>query len=382
MPLTKAQRRKQNQLNAQHSTGPKTEQGKNIARFNSLVHGMTAQVLALPTEDPQEIAAQAEAWTDACQPEGLEEQVLVDQMALSAIRLGRIARAEAEVVAEQVRNATTEWDRAREIRLVEAVRLLRKDPALGVIELKSFGGGVEWLQQRWIGLKDAFVSQGLWNTPELIRESLRLDGIDPHRLDLATVVDFENAVLAVSCNSEFENDPAWSTLLYRKPAEWVGRYPNLEWETELARKWVLEKIEERIADYTEMLEGLTEADEASREGASRRAEVLADTGQNRLMLRYMRSAEMTLDRSLKTLQKLQKERAKRVAEEPEVGLPNEANPAVQPPLKEEAAESCAEAKAAKSSRSQARSEPKSMAAAATTSASPVEGQESALEKAG
>ena len=47
------------------------------------------------------------------------------------------------------------------------------------------------------------------------------------------------------------------------------------------------------------------------------AEVLADTSENRLMLRYMRSAEMTLDRSLKTLQKLQKERAQRVAEWPE-----------------------------------------------------------------
>ena len=33
MPLTKAQRRKQNQQNAQHSTGPKTDQGKNITRI-------------------------------------------------------------------------------------------------------------------------------------------------------------------------------------------------------------------------------------------------------------------------------------------------------------------------------------------------------------
>ena len=308
---------------------------------------MTAQVLALPTEDPEEIAAVADAWTDACQPESHEEQALVNQMALSAIRLGRIAgrgggrgRAGPERdgrVGQGAGDPTGGGGPAAQ-----------EGPGAGRIELKSFSGGVEWLLQRWTGLKDAFVSQGLWNTPELIQDSLRLDGIDPNRLEQATVADFEKVVLAVSCHADFEKDPAWRMLLYHKPAEWLGRFPDLDWAPEQARKWVLERIEERIAEYTSMFGGRTEVDEASREGASRRAEVLADTGQNRLMLRYMRSAEMTLDRSLKTLQTLQKERAKRVAEGPEAGLPNEADPVVQPPVKEDAAEKSLAAKPAKS----------------------------------
>ena len=64
----KAQRRQQNQLNAQHSTGPKTEQGKNIARCNSFVHGMAAQVLALPTEKPEEIASRSRPGTRPASP--------------------------------------------------------------------------------------------------------------------------------------------------------------------------------------------------------------------------------------------------------------------------------------------------------------------------
>src|SRR4051794_2244805 len=245
MPLTKAQRRKQNQLNAQHSTGPKSDQGKNIARSNSLIHGMTASILALPTENPQELEAQAEPWNDACQPQGIGERTLVDQIALSALRLGRIARAEAEIVAEQVRHATHQWDRGQEVRLLEAVRLLKVDPALAVIELKSFRTGLEWLVERGEGLKEAFAKHGVWNTPELMKESFRLDGIDPERLGEASVTEFETVLLTVSCFADYKNVPALAALLSRRPPEFTGRYPKLECPPEEARQLAWERIEHR-----------------------------------------------------------------------------------------------------------------------------------------
>ena len=57
--------------------------------------------------------------------------------------------------------------------------MLKVDPAMAVIELKSFRTGLEWLLERWEGLKEAFAKHGFWNTPELMKESFRLDGIDP-----------------------------------------------------------------------------------------------------------------------------------------------------------------------------------------------------------
>ncbi len=46
-----------NRLNAQKSTGPKTERGKAHARLNAVTHGMTARTImpVLPQEDPKEL---------------------------------------------------------------------------------------------------------------------------------------------------------------------------------------------------------------------------------------------------------------------------------------------------------------------------------------
>jgi len=38
--------------NAQHSTGPRTEEGKAASSLNSLKHGLTAKTVLLPGEDP------------------------------------------------------------------------------------------------------------------------------------------------------------------------------------------------------------------------------------------------------------------------------------------------------------------------------------------
>ena len=84
--------RKQNQINAQKSTGPKTQCCcKNISRGNSLIHGLAAQVLMLPDEQLDGVEAQANAWTEACQPRGHDEETLVGQLTLTLVRLARIA---------------------------------------------------------------------------------------------------------------------------------------------------------------------------------------------------------------------------------------------------------------------------------------------------
>jgi hypothetical protein len=40
-----------NQANAKHSTGPKTKAGKHRSSLNALRHGLTGQLVVMPTED-------------------------------------------------------------------------------------------------------------------------------------------------------------------------------------------------------------------------------------------------------------------------------------------------------------------------------------------
>jgi hypothetical protein len=310
MSLSKSERTKQNQQNALHSTGPRSVEGKRISAINSFLHGLTSQALTLPHENPGESQAQLDAWNDACQPQGHLEESLVGQIALATIRLGRLAKAENEVIADQSRSADTQWVRSQELRLLELTRLIRIDPARALIELKSFGGGVDWLIHRWNALKDCFHTFQRWNNLELIYEAICLEGGCPTELQYEPIAIYEFAWLACGCTENHENVPAFVDLLSHPPGEWTGRFTSASCDPERARSTIAHLIEERLAELSSLAEYFAGVEEASRKGAVERAGSPHDSPDNRLLLRYRKAAESGFEKALKTLQKLQAERQK------------------------------------------------------------------------
>ena len=83
-----------NRRNAQKSTGPITEAGKAVARFNALRHGMTAESAVLPYEDHLAYAMLREALLSHYAPANIAEELLVDVVANSYWRLLRARRVE------------------------------------------------------------------------------------------------------------------------------------------------------------------------------------------------------------------------------------------------------------------------------------------------
>src|SRR5437588_10317166 len=90
-----------NRNNSSKSTGPKTPEGKAASRRNALKHGLRAEVLALPCEDPAELAAKEQFWHDHFQPQGPEEQYLLNLVVRASVQLDRCARFQAAEVAKQ-----------------------------------------------------------------------------------------------------------------------------------------------------------------------------------------------------------------------------------------------------------------------------------------
>jgi hypothetical protein len=83
-----------NRRNAQRSTGPITEAGKAVAKFNALRHGMTAESAVLPFEDHLAYAMLREALLSHYAPANIAEELLVDVVANSYWRLLRARRVE------------------------------------------------------------------------------------------------------------------------------------------------------------------------------------------------------------------------------------------------------------------------------------------------
>jgi len=87
-----------NRANSQHSTGPKTDAGKQRSSLNALRHGLTGQIVVMPTEDLEAYQLHLQSFTDEYLPEGATEANLVQSLADTSWRLNRVAALEANLL--------------------------------------------------------------------------------------------------------------------------------------------------------------------------------------------------------------------------------------------------------------------------------------------
>ncbi len=87
-----------NRANAQHSTGPKTAEGKQRSSLNALRHGLTGQIVVMPTEDLQAYQLHLESFTGEYAPIGATEANLVQALADTSWRLNRVAALETNLL--------------------------------------------------------------------------------------------------------------------------------------------------------------------------------------------------------------------------------------------------------------------------------------------
>src|SRR4051812_30858292 len=89
-----------NRRNAQKSTGPRTEEGKNRSRRNSLTHGLSGRVV-LPEDQARAVEARTAEYDAELKPEGAFERWLLGIIAVETIRLDRCRLHEIALRAEQ-----------------------------------------------------------------------------------------------------------------------------------------------------------------------------------------------------------------------------------------------------------------------------------------
>jgi len=95
---TSTSRAEINRANAQHSTGPRTETGKHRSSLNALRHGLTGQIVVMPSEDLQAYQSHLKSFTDEYRPVGATEAHLVQALADTSWRLNRVAALETNLL--------------------------------------------------------------------------------------------------------------------------------------------------------------------------------------------------------------------------------------------------------------------------------------------
>jgi hypothetical protein len=87
-----------NRANAQHSTGPRSDAGKQRSALNALTHGLTARTAVLPAEDPAAYQQHHRQFHDEYRPATPTETQLVHELADTSWRMNRIPLLEADVL--------------------------------------------------------------------------------------------------------------------------------------------------------------------------------------------------------------------------------------------------------------------------------------------
>jgi hypothetical protein len=117
-----ARRAATNRANAKHSTGPRTDSGKQRSSLNALRHGLTAASAVLPSENQAAYDAHRRGFFDEYKPATPTETQLVIEIADTAWRLNRIPLLEADLLTRAAHPPTEQA--AIDFDIVDAHRLL------------------------------------------------------------------------------------------------------------------------------------------------------------------------------------------------------------------------------------------------------------------
>lgn len=96
-----------NRRNSRLSTGPRTLEGKAVARFNALKSGINSKAPIIPGEDPAELQAIITGYHQDWAPTTYLQRFLVDSLVQDEWLLHRLSRLEAEMWSHHIEDART-----------------------------------------------------------------------------------------------------------------------------------------------------------------------------------------------------------------------------------------------------------------------------------
>lgn len=99
-----------NRANARKSTGPKSPQGKQTAKFNALQHGLTARHVCLPGESRDDYDERRRQYIHLFKPTNILELELVDALAAALWAKQRYTRIETHNIEDQVYRSRLDFD--------------------------------------------------------------------------------------------------------------------------------------------------------------------------------------------------------------------------------------------------------------------------------
>ena len=337
-----------NQRNSRKSSGPRTEEGKNISRLNALDHSCRASILVLPTEDFGEYESKCQAWKLSLQPRNPAEEFLVNRLVKLAWQSDRIDRAHTARLNRRICFTMIEEADQEQEQVIELGQKLFQDacgpvalhlqhktselcpdgetsfrisdyadnedqPVRLVHRLQTTITGCDWLLKQWTGLRN-LLEQGIsWLAPDKLK-AVRLLG--RHPIDAFDSTDVARVYLASHLLRNQEGDPFQDILDNLAPDEVpvyeeflkLRNYSALApHDSSAARQMLLDIIDRASAAVQDKAGLLREVAEIDARSAAHRLS-WDDTPEGERLRRYEQTCNRAWSRMLDLLLKIRSTR--------------------------------------------------------------------------
>ena len=186
-----------NRLNAQLSTGPRTQEGKDRSRGNALTHGLTAETVALDFSaaraDAKELRKQN--WGREFRPETAQAEYALDRAVAASFRIEDCEDALDTAADEHAARARMGWDIDARNHAATLADRLSKRPILIAAQLESTPHGADLKIAMWDALASSIEVNGTWTDAEA---SMALDllGVSTALRSGRTPIDIRGGDLA------------------------------------------------------------------------------------------------------------------------------------------------------------------------------------------
>lgn len=181
---------------ARKSTGPRTQQGKQRSKRNSITHGIFSDIAVLKGESQADFDALLCALRNDRQPQGALEEILVNKLSLLWWRLRRVWIAEGAEI--RAGSEFIQWD---------AEERNRQDAAI-LPDLSLNGGLVRWMA-------NPEVLQGSLDLLEELKENVENGGFHP---------EYDKAIMTKLYGNHDERGRSekWKKTLFHSYFVWLG----------------------------------------------------------------------------------------------------------------------------------------------------------------
>ncbi len=166
--MTSQKQTQANRRNAKKSTGPRTGEGKDIAKLNAMQHGILSNHVFVHGHDDTEytdFAALRDTFFEEMQPVGVIETLLVDRLFATHWRMKRLHIAETGMIEKQTSSAFVH----RILSVIEENSLSRQDVERGFFRRLRTSIGCSQLADGWKAVAEHIKEHGLPLPPGMTR---------------------------------------------------------------------------------------------------------------------------------------------------------------------------------------------------------------------